>query len=73
MFKRYGTVRTFQRKEMTRTQCIAAFREASKRFVRAQVDLDVAEEAYDRIRDYAFKKGWKLPKTVLTNPLVQKR
>lgn len=58
---------------MTKVQCVRAFRAAVKRFVRAEVELDKAGEEYDRIRDVADKNGWKMPRTVLTNPLAQKR
>lgn len=58
---------------MTKAQCVKKFRAAASRFVRAERDLDKAGEEYDRIRDLAFKNGWKMPRTVLTNPLAQKR
>jgi len=71
--KRYRTARSFNREVITKAKCVRAFRAAVKRFVRAEIELDNAGAAYDRLRDLSFTMGWKMPKTILSNPLAQKR
>ncbi len=56
----------------TKAQCVRAFRAIVKRYLRAEVELDKAGDEHDRIQDIARMNGWKLPKSVLTNPFAQK-
>lgn len=56
---------------MTRAECVRKFKAAAKRVVRAEREIDRATEGYDKMRDIASKNGWKMPRTILSNPLLR--
>ncbi len=56
---------------MTRAECVRKFKAAAKRVVKAERELDMASKDYDRASALAYKKGWKMPRTVLSNPFLR--